>query len=134
MTHYEIIKIKKDGEVEFPKDASYEIGVVEGSYFLLEISPEMKEARLEQIALPGKNLVEVELVVKDEPGVLSSISGVFAKHDVNIQFNESEEISSGEAILILVLDCSKMDISPNELKGKLSRRDDVLDISVKAVD
>jgi len=134
MTHYEIIKIKKDGEVEFPEDASYEIGVVKGSYFLLEISPEMKEARLEQIALPGKNLVEVELVVKDEPGVLSAISGVFAKHDVNIQFNESEEISSGEAILILVLDCSRMDIGLNELKGKLSKRDDVLDISVKAVD
>jgi len=134
MTHYEIIKIKKDGIVEIPQDASYEIGIAEGSYFLLEISPEMKEARLEQIALPGKNLVEVELVVKDEPGVLSEISGIFAKHNVNIQFNESEEISSGEAILILVLDCSNMDVNLSELKDKISIRDDVLDISVKAID
>lgn len=134
MTHYEIIKIDKDGVVEFPQEASYEIGVVKGSYFLLEISPEMEEARLEQIALPGKNLVEVELVVKDEPGVLSAISGVFAKHDVNIQFNESEEISSGEAILILVLDCSNMAVSLDKLKERISRRDDVLEISVKTVD
>ena len=134
MTHYEIIKIKKDGLVEFPQDASHEIGIVNGSYFLLEISPEMKEARLEQIALPGKNLVEVELVVKDEPGVLSEISGIFAKHDVNIQFNESEEISSGEAILILVLDCSNMDVSLNDLKETISKRDDVFDISVKTVE
>ena len=134
MTHYEIIKVNEDGIVEFPQDATYEIGVVRGSYFLLEISPEVKEARLEQIALPGKNLIEIEMVVLDEPGVLSSISGILAKHDVNIQFNESEEISSGEAILILVLDCSNMDISLDELKKGLSKRDDVIEISVKTID
>lgn len=134
MTRYEIIKIDEDGRIEFESDAAYDIGVVKGSYFLVEISPEIKEARLEQIALPGKNLVEIELVVKDEPGVLSTISGIFARHKVNILFNESEEISTKEAILISVLDTSKMDIELSELKDILAKRDEVLDISVKDVD
>ena len=134
MTRYEIIKIDEDGRIEFESDAAYDIGVVKGSYFLVEISPEIKEARLEQIALPGKNLVEIELVVKDEPGVLSTISGIFARHKVNILFNESEEISTKEAILISVLDTSKMDIELSELKNILANRDEVLDISVKDVD
>ena len=134
MTRYEIIKIDEDGRIDFESDTAYDIGVVKGSYFLVEISPEIKEARLEQIALPGKNLVEIELVVKDEPGVLSTISGIFARHKVNILFNESEEISTKEAILISVLDTSKMDIELSELKDILDNRDEVLDISVKDVD
>mgnify|MGYP006296291271 CR=1 FL=1 len=134
MTHYDIIKIREDGKIDLPSDTTHEIGITEGSYFLLEVSPELKEARLEQIALPGKDLAEIELVVKDEPGVLSTISGIFAKHKVNILFNETEEISSKEAILISVLDISKMDIKLSELREILSKRDEVLDILVKDID
>ncbi|MGM0510330.1 MAG: ACT domain-containing protein [Thermoplasmatota archaeon] len=134
MTHYDIIKIKEDGKVELPEEAVYEIGLLKGAYFLLEISPEMKEGRLEHIALPGKNLIEVDLVVKDEPGVLSTISGMFAKHNVNILFNESEEISPEEAVLILVLDTGKMDVTVDEMKRGLSSRDEVLDISINDID
>ncbi|MFO7990786.1 MAG: ACT domain-containing protein [Thermoplasmata archaeon] len=134
MTHYDIIKINEDGKVDFPEDAVYDLGILKGAYFLLEISLEMKEARLEHIALPGKDLIEVDLVVKDEPGVLSTISGIFAKHNVNILFNESEEISTKEAVLVLVLDMSKMDIAVDELRDTLSKREEVLDISVNDVD
>ncbi len=134
MTHYDIVKIKEDGNLEFPSDGAYDIGLVEGSYFLVEISPEVKEARLEQIALPGRSLAEIELIVENEPGVLSHISGIFAQHNVNILFNESEETAADEAILILVLDTNKMDIEMSELRSILADRDEVIDISVKHID
>ncbi len=134
MTHYDIIKVKEDGKFQFPEEAVYELGIVKGAYFLLEVSTEMKEARLEHIALPGKDLVEIDLVVKDEPGVLSTISGIFARSDVNILFNESEEISTEEAVLILVIDVSKMPFSLEELTKKLKDREEVIDISVNNVE
>lgn len=134
MPYYDIIEIKEDGKVNFPSETSSEIGLVKGSYFLLEVSPEIKEARLEHIALPGKELVEIELIVKDQPGVLSTISGIFAKYDVNILFNESEELSEAEAVLICVIDTSKMSVSLDQLKEALSMREVVLDISVKHID
>ncbi len=133
MTQHDIIKIKKNGKIDIPSELAHEIGVVEGSYFLIEVSPEVKEARLERIALPGKELVEIELVVKDEPGVLSAISGIFARNNVNILFNESEEISSKKAVLILVIDKSKMDVSLDKLSNTLSNSDEVLDILVKDI-
>ncbi len=134
MTHYDIVKIKEDGNLEFPSDGAYDIGLVEGSYFLVEISPEVKEARIEQIALPGRSLAEIELIVENKPGVLSNISGIFARHNVNILFNESEETAADEAILILVLDTNKMDIEMSELRSILADRDEVIDISVKHID
>ncbi len=134
MPSYEIIKINEDGKLEVPSEAAQELGVFEGGYFLLEVSPEIKEARLEHIALPGKDLVEIELVVKDEPGVLATISGIFAQYDVNILFNESEEISDKEAVLISIVDTSKMNVSIDELKEALSKRDEVQDILVKHID
>lgn len=134
MPSYDIIKIKEDGKLRIPSEATQEIGVFEGAYFLLEISPEIKEARLEHIALPGKDLVEIELVVKDEPGVLATISGIFAQYDVNILFNESEELSEEEAVLISIIDTSKMNVQIDELKEVLSKREEVQDILVKHID
>jgi len=134
MTNYEIIKVKEDGKFQFPEEAVFDLGLVKGAYFLLEISSEMKEARLEHIALPGKDLVEIDLIVKDEPGVLSTISGIFAKSNINILFNESEEISQAEAVLILVIDISKMEISLEELNKELGGRDEVLNISVNHIE
>ncbi|MFO7793232.1 MAG: ACT domain-containing protein [Candidatus Saliniplasma sp.] len=134
MTHYEILKIKEDGKLDFPPDCSYDIGLVEGSYFILEISPEVKEARLERVALPGKELVELEFILKEQPGTLSNISGILGKHNVNILFNEGEEISPTEAVLIAVIDISKIDTSVEELIDELESQDSVIDISVKDVE
>ncbi|MBS3781742.1 MAG: ACT domain-containing protein [Candidatus Thermoplasmatota archaeon] len=134
MTYYEIIKLKEDGKIEFPSDTGYDIGASKGAYFLLEISPEIKEARMERIALPGKELVEFEFILKNKPGVLSDISGRFADHDVNIMFNETEEVNSEQGILITVLDVSKMDTTLEKLKKEVSKSDDVLEVSVKELE
>ncbi len=134
MTRYEIIKIKEDGKITFPSDCAVQIGIVKGAYFLLEVSPDLNETRLERVALPGKNLAEVELLLKDEPGVLSTISSVFARHKVNILFNESEEISDKEAVLIAVIDINDMDTTLEELQEETSAQDAVIEMSVKKLD
>jgi len=108
--------------------------MVKGAYFLLELSLGIKEVRLEQVALPGKNLVEIELILQDKPGVLSTISGIFARHRVNILFNESEEISEKEAALVTVVDVSEMDTSLQELQEEIGGQEAVIDISVKELE
>ncbi|MFO8133074.1 MAG: ACT domain-containing protein [Thermoplasmatota archaeon] len=134
MTRYEIIKIKEDGNIMLPSDCAVQIGAVKGAYFLLEVSPDLKETRLERVALPGKDLAEIELILKDEPGVLATMSGLFARHRANILFNESEEISDKEAVLVAVMDISEMDITLEELQEKAAAEDAVLGISVKKVE
>ncbi|MDD3492104.1 MAG: ACT domain-containing protein [Candidatus Thermoplasmatota archaeon] len=134
MTRYEIIKIRETGKIEVPPDYAFELGMVKGAYFLLELSLGMKEVRLEQVALPGKNLVEIELILQDKPGVLSTISGIFARHRVNILFNESEEISEKEAALVAVVDVSEMDTGLQELQEEIGGQEAVIDISVKELE
>ena len=134
MTNYHMIKIKKNGRVDIPLDSAYEIGVLKGSYFLLEIAPVVKEARLEQIALPGKDLAEIQLIIKDKLGVLSRISNVFAKNHINILFNESEEISPRKAVLISVVDISRMSTTLSDLEKKLAAMDEVIEISINHIE
>ncbi|MGM0405259.1 MAG: ACT domain-containing protein [Thermoplasmatota archaeon] len=134
MTYYEILKINEDGKIELPTECAYDLGLVKDSYFILEVSPEVKEARLEQVALPGKELVEMEMVLKEKPGTLSNISGILGKHKVNILFNEGEEISPTEAVLIAVIDISNIDTSVEKLTDELESQDTVIDISVKNIE
>ncbi len=131
MTYYDIIQIKEDGKLELTPQSAHDIGLTKGTYFLIEISPEVDEARLEKIALPGTKLCELEFVVKNQPGVLSKISGEFARHNVNIMFNESEDVNSEEAVLVAVVDVAKMDYTHEELEKNLSKMEEVLKVKLK---
>lgn len=131
MRHYEIVRIRENGKVELPKDYAYELGMVEGAYFLLEIDTDLNEVHMERIALPGKRLVEIELVVEDRPGVLAKISGLFGRHGANILFSEAEELSSiGLAGIVAVIDVSGMSGTLEELKGELESLDVVREIAL----
>ncbi len=130
MTHYEIIRLEEDGKIELPSNSAYELGASKGAYFLLEVSPEIKEARLERVALPDKELVEFEFILKNEPGVLSTISGIFAEHNVNIMFNETEDVNSEQGILISIIDVNNMDVDLDELIEEVNKPDEVIEVSV----
>lgn len=134
MTRYEVIKVKEDGKIVLPSDCAVQVGAVQGAYFLLEISPDLNETRLERVALPGKDLAEIELILKDEPGVLATMSGLFARHRSNILFNESEEISDKEAVLVAVMDISEIDITLEELREEAAAEDAVIEVSVKKLE
>ncbi|WP_297438541.1 ACT domain-containing protein [Thermococcus sp.] len=135
MKHYEIVRIKEDGKVELPFEYAHELGLVEGGYFLVEIDPGLKEAHLERIALPGKKLLEVELVVEDRPGVLAKVSGLFGRHGANILFSESEELKELDlAAIVAVLDVSKSRIPLEELERELLNEEGVREVSLKNVE
>lgn len=135
MRHYEIIKIKEDGKVTIPLEFAYEVGLLKDAYFLVEIDTDLKELHLERVALPGKKLVEIELVVEDKPGVLAKISGVLGRNRANILFSEAEELEGiGLAAIIAVIDVSEMKISLEELKAELENVEEVKEITLKALE
>ncbi|ACJ16815.1 Hypothetical regulator of amino acid metabolism [Thermococcus onnurineus NA1] len=135
MRHYEIVRIKERGKVEIPLDYAYELGLVEGAYFLLEIDTDLNEVHIERIALPGKKLVEVELIVDDKPGVLAKISGLFGKHGANILFSESEELEGIElAGIVAVIDVSGMSGTLEELRGELEALKEVKEVVLRPLE
>ncbi len=131
MTYYEIVRLDEDGKIDLPADSAYDIGASKDAYFLLEVSPEVKEARLERIALPDKELVEFEFILENKPGALSTISGVFAEHNVNIMFNETEDVNSDQGILISILDISNMDVELEELLEEVKKPEEVIEVSFR---
>ncbi|AEC52619.1 hypothetical protein PNA2_1705 [Pyrococcus sp. NA2] len=131
MREYIIVKVKEDGKIEVPLEYAYEIGLVKGAYFLLEIDTDLKEIHMERVALPGKQLVELELVVIDRPGVLAKISGILGRHRINILFNESEELESlGMAAIVAIVDVSNSDLSLDELREILERVEEVKEVKI----
>lgn len=135
MRHYEILKIKENGKVEIPLEWAYEVGLVKDAYFLVEIDTNLHEIHLERVALPGKELVEIELVVKDKPGVLAKITGTLGKHRINILFSEAEEMEQiGLGAIVAVVDVSQMDISKKELIAELQNIEEVMEVSLKEIE
>lgn len=129
------MRIKENGRIEIPPEWAYEVGLVKDAYFLMEIDTDLNEIHLERIALPGKELVEIELVVKDKPGVLAKITGTLGKHKVNILFSEAEEMGEiGLGAIVAVVDVSQIDISKEELVAELQNIEEVMEVSLKEVE
>lgn len=132
MRHYEIVRVREKGKVEIPPDYAYELGLVEGAYFLLEIDTDLNEVHMERIALPGKKLVEVELIVEDKPGVLAKISGLFGKHRANILFSETEELEGIElGGIVAVIDVSEMIGTIEEIRRELEALREVKEVTLR---
>ncbi|NJE85136.1 ACT domain-containing protein [Thermococcus sp. CX2] len=135
MRHYEIVRVREKGKVEIPPDYAYELGLVEGAYFLLEIDTDLNEVHMERIALPGKKLVEVELIVEDKPGVLAKISGLFGKHRANILFSETEELEGIElGGIVAVIDVSGMSGTIEEMRRELEALREVKEVTLRPLE
>ena len=134
MRHYEILKIGENGKVEIPLEWAYEVGLIKDAYFLVEIDTDLNEIHLERIALPGKQLVEIELVVKDRPGVLAKITGLLGKHRINILFSEAEEMEQiGLGAIVAVVDISEIDTTLEKLLKELEGIEEVVEASLKRI-
>ena len=135
MRTYDLIKIKSKGLIELPEDIALELGIVEGAYLLAEIDERTKEISFERIALPGKNLVEIEAVLEDKPGVLAKIASELGKRNINILFNESDELEYGNlSALVVIVDISKSKIPLEKLEKHLSAMEFVKELEVRKID
>ncbi|AFK22579.1 ACT domain-containing protein [Pyrococcus sp. ST04] len=131
MREYFIVKIKEDGKIEIPLEFAYELGLIKGAYFLVEVDTDIKEMHVERVALPGKKLVEIEMVVEDKPGVLAKVSGLLGRFGINILFNEAEELESlGLSAIVAIVDVSESKISTKELEDKLKEIEEVREVKV----
>lgn len=135
MRVYDIIKIKENGFIQLPEDIAIEIGVIKGSYFLVEANERTKEISFERIAVPGKNLAELTLILEDKPGALANVALELGNNNINILFNESDEIGSTNlAALVAILDISKTKIPLEELKKHFQAMDMVREVEMRSLD
>lgn len=135
MKVYDIIKIQENNVIRIPDDIGIEIGMVKGSYFLVEADERAKEISFERIAVPGKNLAELSLVLEDKPGSLADVALELGNNNINILFNESDEIASTNlAALVAVLDISHARITMEELRSHLKTMTVVRDVEIKKIE
>jgi acetolactate synthase-1/3 small subunit len=132
---YDIIKIQENGIIQLPEDIGTEIGVIKGAYFLVEANERSKEVSFERIAVPGKNLAELTLILEDKPGALADVALELGTNNINILFNESDEIGSTNlAALVAILDVSQAKISVKELKSHLEKMDVVREVETRQLE
>ena len=135
MRVYDIIKIQENGTIEIPEDIAVEIGVVKGAYFLVEANERSKEISFERIAVPGKNLAELTLILEDRPGSLADVALELGNNNINILFNESDEIESTNlAALVALLDISQSRIAIEEIKNHLKQMKVVREVQIRKIE
>ena len=135
MRVYDIIKIQENGRIEIPEDIAVEIGVVKGAYFLVEANERSKEISFERIAVPGKNLAELTLILEDRPGSLADVAQELGNNNINILFNESDEIESTNlAALVALLDISQSRIPIEEIRNHLKQMKVVREVQIRKIE
>ncbi|KYK35608.1 MAG: hypothetical protein HXS46_16115 [Theionarchaea archaeon] len=135
MRIYDIIKIQENGIIRLPEDIATEIGIVKGAYFLVEVDERSKEMSFERVAVPGKDLAELTLILEDKPGALANVALELGNNNINILFNESDEIASTNlAALVAVLDISQSRISVEKLKSHLEGMGMVKEVGVRKIE
>ncbi|MCD6127017.1 MAG: ACT domain-containing protein [Methanomicrobia archaeon] len=135
MRTYDLIKIRSNGVIELPEDVAFELGIIEGAYLLAEIDEKDKEISFERIALPGKDLIEIDAVLEDKPGVLAKIASELGKRNMNILFNEADEIEYEKlSALVIIADISKSKISLEELEKNMRAMKFVKELEIKKID
>ena len=135
MRTYDLIKIRSNGVIELPEDVAFELGIIEGAYFLAEIDEKDKEISFERIALPGKDLIEIDAVLENKPGVLAKIASELGKRNMNILFNEADEIEYEKlSALVIIADISKSKISLEELEKNMRAMKFVKELEIKKID
>ncbi|HDM22637.1 MAG TPA: ACT domain-containing protein [Methanomicrobia archaeon] len=135
MRTYDLIKIRSNGVIELPEDVAFELGIIEGAYLLAEIDEKDKEISFERIALPGKDLIEIDAVLENKPGVLAKIASELGKRNMNILFNEADEIEYEKlSALVIIADISKSKISLEELEKNMRAMKFVKELEIKKID
>ena len=135
MRVYDIIKIQDNGVIQIPEDIAMEIGIVKGAYFLMEANERSKEISFERIAVPGKNLAELTVILVDKPGALADVALELGNSNINILFNESDEIESTNlSALVALLDISQATISIADLKTHLKKTKMVREVEIRKIE
>jgi acetolactate synthase-1/3 small subunit len=135
MRVYDIIKIQDNGVIQIPEDIAIEIGVVKGAFFLMEANERSKEISFERIAVPGKNLAELTVILVDKPGALADVALELGNNNINILFNESDEIGSTNlSALVALLDVSQATIPIADLKAHLLKTKLVKEVEIRKIE
>lgn len=132
---YDIIKIQENGVIRLPEEIATEVGIVKGAYLLVEADERSKELSFERIAVPGKDLAEITFILEDKPGTLADIALELGNNNINILFNEADEIRfSNLSALIAIVDMSKAKISVDKLKSHFKQMKVVREVDIRQIE
>jgi acetolactate synthase-1/3 small subunit len=134
MRVYDIIKIEENGVIKLPEEIATEVGIIRGAYLLVEADEKSKELSFERIAVPGKNLAEITFILEDRPGVLADVALELGNSNINILFNESDEIRfSNLSALVALVDMSQAKVSADELQSHFKNINAVREVTVREI-
>lgn len=135
MRVYDIIKVQEHGTIKLSEDIATEVGIIKGAYLLVEADERSKELSFERIAVPGKDLAEMTFILEDKPGVLADVARELGNNDINILFNETDEIKNTNlSALITIVDMSRTNISIEDLCSRFNKMSVVREIEVRKID
>lgn len=114
----EIVKIDSKGRITIPLIMRESLGLMEGMYVVLIADTERREIMLTPILPPQAKIVEIKLLLKDEPGALAKVAGELANQGIDMITNRCASIKRGEtAECIIIVDVSNMKLKTiNDLK------------------
>ena len=132
---YDIIKIQENGVIRLPEEIATEVGIIKGAYLLVEADERSKELSFERIAVPGKDLAEITFILEDKPGTLADIALELGNNNINILFNEADEIRfSNLSALIAIVDMSAAKIGVEKLKSHFKQMKVVREVDIRQIE
>ena len=110
------------------------VTMVKGAYLLVEADERSKELSFERIAVPGKDLAEITFILEDKPGTLADVALELGNNNINILFNETEEIRfSNLSALVAIVDMSQAKIAVDELRSHFKRMKVVREVEIRQI-
>lgn len=114
------------GQVQTVAEAAERVGISRSAYY------KYKNAVMPFQALDGGRIVTFQIMLRHRMGVLSAVLGVFAGTGANILTINQGIPTSGTAPVTITADTTDMDISTEDLLGRISAAEGVITAAVAA--
>jgi AbrB family looped-hinge helix DNA binding protein len=128
----EIVKVDSKGRVTIPLVVREALNIIEGMNLILIADAERREIILTPLPGEAEKLYELRIEFKDVPGALARISSKLAEFNVDLVTTQCTTVKRGEnAECIIIADFSKASKSPEDIRGELSKMEEVHLVQVK---
>ncbi len=117
MSKLELVKIDSRGRIVLPQHFREWLGLKENDSAYATLDEENHRLWISPVA--EKGLVQVEIVLGDEPGTLARAASVLARLDVDLVSTESHSTLRGKQAVWRII--AKDARSPAQLKAELER-------------
>ncbi len=131
MKDVKIISIDNRGRIVLPMITRKNLGLTTNSQLMLVSDSETKEIRITPIGISAEERpIKCKITMKDEPGSLALIAGIFGDLGISLIYGESVILEKDKKAIWTVLFQSPDNISWEELKEELKKRGKALQVEI----